>query len=373
MTPQETQEERATAQERILLAAEQTFALKGYSGTRVSDIAEKAEVNVALINYYFESKEKLYHGVLDRLFSKWGEHVRELAWNDGDPEKVLTAYIYKHFEFKCNNMNMLRIFHWESLSDGGIYQEYIHRYWEKDALEKLDVLKQWKRRGLLNPNLNEHVILALIWGMMDRLLLSKMNHLEFFLGADEASVDTSEMLRATATAIMEMAIYGALKRTNEFGAPSLPPQPCRLLVATLDDGAAESEEFADLMNGLQSVPEVELLLLASSAEAMPGSLQPLDGLLLIVSSRYGELAEAARLRLETLESYAEKNGLSGLPAAVWVIRGDREALPLQGMLEQQLGRMGLYPLQRLIEQSPNSFGRRFSQYAKRMHSCLDKE
>jgi len=362
-------DERATAQERILLAAEQIFAQKGYSGTRVSDIAKKAEVNVALINYYFASKEKLYHGVLDRLFSKWGEHVRELAWNDSDPGQMLSAYIYKHLEFKYNNMNMLRIFYWESLSDGGIYQEYIHRYWEKDALEKRDILKQWKRQGLLNPNLNENVILALIWGMMDRLLLSKVNHLKLFMGVnDSCSIDTEDMLHSMATAIKEMAIYGSLKRTGESGAPSS-PKACRLLIVPFDEGGAKSDEFAELLDGLQSVPGIEPFFLTSEQELLlPGIISPLDGIVLVVHSRYGELAEPARQRLEMLESFVEINGLAGLPAAVWVIRGDRQALPLQVMLEQQLGRMGLYPLQRLIEQTPSAFGKRFSQYAKRLKS-----
>jgi AcrR family transcriptional regulator len=49
----------------ILEAAEQLFADKGYDGTSVRDIADEAKVNVAMISYYFGSKEKM----LDSLFS----------------------------------------------------------------------------------------------------------------------------------------------------------------------------------------------------------------------------------------------------------------------------------------------------------------
>lgn len=38
----------------ILNAAEDLFANKGFEGTSVRDIAQKAEVNVAMISYYFE-------------------------------------------------------------------------------------------------------------------------------------------------------------------------------------------------------------------------------------------------------------------------------------------------------------------------------
>lgn len=43
----------------ILLVAEELFALHGFDGTSVRDIAEKAGVNLAMISYYFQSKEKL--------------------------------------------------------------------------------------------------------------------------------------------------------------------------------------------------------------------------------------------------------------------------------------------------------------------------
>ena len=52
-------------QVQILEAAEQLFADKGFEGTSVRDIAETANVNVAMISYYFGSKEKM----LDSLFS----------------------------------------------------------------------------------------------------------------------------------------------------------------------------------------------------------------------------------------------------------------------------------------------------------------
>ena len=49
---------------RILIVAERLFSEKGFDGTRVDEIAEKAQVNKALIYYYFKSKEH----ILDALF-----------------------------------------------------------------------------------------------------------------------------------------------------------------------------------------------------------------------------------------------------------------------------------------------------------------
>jgi len=48
----------------IIETAEKLFADKGFSGTSVRDIADEADVNLAMISYYFGSKEKL----LEALF-----------------------------------------------------------------------------------------------------------------------------------------------------------------------------------------------------------------------------------------------------------------------------------------------------------------
>lgn len=52
-------------QVKIIETAEKLFADRGYDGTSVRNIAEEAGINVAMISYYFGSKEKL----LEALFS----------------------------------------------------------------------------------------------------------------------------------------------------------------------------------------------------------------------------------------------------------------------------------------------------------------
>ncbi|MDB5197212.1 MAG: hypothetical protein JWP88_1583 [Flaviaesturariibacter sp.] len=50
----------------IILTAEQLFSQNGYDGTSVRDIAEAAGVNIAMISYYFGSKE----GLIQALFEE---------------------------------------------------------------------------------------------------------------------------------------------------------------------------------------------------------------------------------------------------------------------------------------------------------------
>ncbi len=50
----------ASTEEKIKEAARRVFTQKGYAATRTRDIAEESGLNLALINYYFRSKEKLF-------------------------------------------------------------------------------------------------------------------------------------------------------------------------------------------------------------------------------------------------------------------------------------------------------------------------
>ena len=56
----------------IIASAEALFASKGFDGTSVRDIAEAAGINIAMISYYFGSKEKL----MEALFVQRTDHIK---------------------------------------------------------------------------------------------------------------------------------------------------------------------------------------------------------------------------------------------------------------------------------------------------------
>lgn len=60
---------------RILAAAGREFAEQGLAGTSTRAVAEAAGVNLAMIHYYFQSKEQLYVRVLAREFRNLWEAV----------------------------------------------------------------------------------------------------------------------------------------------------------------------------------------------------------------------------------------------------------------------------------------------------------
>lgn len=62
-----------TTEEKLKEAARNEFMQKGFAATKTRDIAKAAGTNLALLNYYFRSKEKLFEIVMseniDQLFS----------------------------------------------------------------------------------------------------------------------------------------------------------------------------------------------------------------------------------------------------------------------------------------------------------------
>lgn len=65
--------------ERVLESACEVFAEKGYQNATVADICERAQANVASVNYYFGDKEHLYEAVWRHAY----EHAAEAHPLDG--------------------------------------------------------------------------------------------------------------------------------------------------------------------------------------------------------------------------------------------------------------------------------------------------
>lgn len=87
-------------QEHILEQAEILFAKKGYNATSVRDIARAAKVNVAMISYYFGSKEKLMVALFTNRMKTAYALIEGLATNNEltamqKIEMLVDSYVHK--------------------------------------------------------------------------------------------------------------------------------------------------------------------------------------------------------------------------------------------------------------------------------------
>jgi AcrR family transcriptional regulator len=87
-----------TTEEKIKAAARKVFMQKGFGASRTRDIAEEAGINLALLNYYFRSKEKLFHQIMMERMQKLFGTVAPILNDDSISfetkiEKLASGYI----------------------------------------------------------------------------------------------------------------------------------------------------------------------------------------------------------------------------------------------------------------------------------------
>jgi len=118
----------ALTQKRILDAAEDEFAAKGFDGARLGTIARAAGVQQALIHHYFDDKARLYREVIDRALSGmttegWdilARTVRSVSahggtrWTENDLRPLVSAFVELLQRFFTAHRAMLAIVQSES-------------------------------------------------------------------------------------------------------------------------------------------------------------------------------------------------------------------------------------------------------------------
>jgi AcrR family transcriptional regulator len=70
-----------STEEKIKAAALKLFTKKGYAATRTRDISEEAGINLALLNYYYRSKEKLFELVMTEILQNFFRGITQI-FND---------------------------------------------------------------------------------------------------------------------------------------------------------------------------------------------------------------------------------------------------------------------------------------------------
>jgi AcrR family transcriptional regulator len=94
----------------ILRVAENLFAEKGFEGASVRDIAENAGVNVAMISYYFGSKERLMEAIFEERMNFIRLRIEALVKDDSlDPMGKVSKIISEHIDRAIYRMQFYKL------------------------------------------------------------------------------------------------------------------------------------------------------------------------------------------------------------------------------------------------------------------------
>jgi AcrR family transcriptional regulator len=99
--------ERLDTKSRILDVAERLFGLKGFEATSLRDITAEAQVNLAAVNYHFQSKESLIDAVIIRRIEPVNHRRLEMLDSAGPHptlEQILTAFIAPALEVRMESV-----------------------------------------------------------------------------------------------------------------------------------------------------------------------------------------------------------------------------------------------------------------------------
>jgi TetR/AcrR family transcriptional regulator len=113
---------------RILAAAENHFAAHGLAGTRTDEIARAADVNKAMLFYYFRNKRQLHRAVLENLFRQFRSSVYSLREKADSPLRRLLALAGGYFDFLGAHPNYPRLLQREAMEAGDNFKWILSEY-----------------------------------------------------------------------------------------------------------------------------------------------------------------------------------------------------------------------------------------------------
>lgn len=140
--------------EDIFNAAREGFSRRGFHGTRVDDIAERAGVNKERIYAYFGNKRKLFVDVLRSAYEDIMQADRALLdMADDDiphlPERLLRHYI----RFHADHPHFWRLLSWENL-EGGRHSEALHNIREPSFRTLRALYRKGQKRGCFHADVS---------------------------------------------------------------------------------------------------------------------------------------------------------------------------------------------------------------------------
>lgn len=98
----------------ILFVAERLFANEGFDGTSIRAIAKEAKINIAMVSYYFGSKEKLLEAIVIYRIEGMRMHLENIVKAELTPFQKVDAAIAHYIQQVNSNKNIHQILHSES-------------------------------------------------------------------------------------------------------------------------------------------------------------------------------------------------------------------------------------------------------------------
>ena len=165
----------------IIDTAQRLFSLKGFDGTSVRDIAEEAGVNVAMISYYFGSKEKLLEAIFEIKIGRVQMRVEELLKDNSiSTIQKINTLVDEHIEKMMDSQQFYKIMISEQINNTNtaIIQK-IKQLKVRNAELITELVKEGQKKGDFKKKIDVVLMLNTMIGTVWQSMLSKEHFREF--------------------------------------------------------------------------------------------------------------------------------------------------------------------------------------------------
>ena len=139
----------------ILDAAERLFARQGFSGTTIKQIGKAANVNPALLYYYYDSKETLYRAMLQRILAQLLARGADAIERAGTHTERIRAFVRAQVRLLGDHPHFPRLLVRELVDHEAAHAEQSITSTTAAAFERLcDVITAGQRDGVFRRSLD---------------------------------------------------------------------------------------------------------------------------------------------------------------------------------------------------------------------------
>ncbi len=165
----------------IIETSERLFAQKGFDATSVRDIAEEAGINVAMISYYFGSKEKLMEAVFEAKIGKVQMRVEALLKDESLlPFEKMYTLIDEHIERVMHSQHFYRIMISEQLTNKNpAILQTVKQLKVRNAELISEIIKEGQQKGFFKKKVDVVLMLNTLLGTVWQSIISKEHYREF--------------------------------------------------------------------------------------------------------------------------------------------------------------------------------------------------
>ncbi|MEZ4856250.1 MAG: TetR/AcrR family transcriptional regulator [Gelidibacter sp.] len=174
----------------ILETAEKLFAENGFDGTSVRQISKAAHINVAMISYYFGSKEKLLDTLMLYRMSDFRMQLESVISENKSPIETIDTIIALIVKRIHKNRRMHKIINFE-YSNGCRNIDFDHYLRQKKENFKIieAFVKKGQNDGVFADNINLNLLTTTILGTYFHFYYNK-KYYQALLNLTDSTIDT---------------------------------------------------------------------------------------------------------------------------------------------------------------------------------------